>query len=82
MNYKTVTLTFKTYWFFKDHPHIQVTKCKKIINTKTGVLVKYGLRGFYVEGKYYKRSELNKMIEPIKSSSSRLISDLDNVLSI
>ncbi len=65
MNYETVILTFKTYWQFKDYPHIKVTKCKKVINTKNGKLLNYSIRGFYIEGNYYKRSDLNSMIEVI-----------------
>lgn len=81
MNYKTVTLTFKTYWRFKDYPYIQVTKCKKLINTKKGCFINYGLRGFYIDGKYYKRSEINKMIEPIKNTPlDKLLSDLKSVI--
>ena len=81
MNYKTVTLTFKTYRQFKDYPYIQVTKCKKVINTKKGCLINYGVRGFYIEGKYYKRSELNKMLEPIRHTNlDRLLSDLKSVI--
>lgn len=65
MNYQCVTLTFKTFWQFKDHPHLKVTRCKKIINTKTGNILKYNIRGFYIYGKYIKRSEINKHIENI-----------------
>ena len=68
MNYNNVTLTFRTYWRFKNHPHIQVTNCKKIINVKSGKLIKYGLRGFYIEGKYYKRKDINPLLETIKST--------------
>lgn len=66
MNSEYVTLTFKVYWQFKDYPHLKVTKCKKIIDTKRGVLLKYGVRGFYINGSYYKRCEINDMLEPVK----------------
>lgn len=68
MNTETVILTFKTYWQFKKYPYIKVTKCKKIIDTKKGKLVNYGLRGFYINGKYYKRKDLNSMLETIPRS--------------
>ena len=81
MNYKTVTLTFKTYWQFKDYSHIQVTKCKKVVNTKKGTLINYGVRGFYIDGNYYKRKDLKSMLEPIKNTHlDRLLSDLENVI--
>ena len=75
MNYKHVTLTFKTYWILKDYPYIHVTKCKKLINTKKGVLINYGVRGFYIDGNYYKRKDLRNMLVPIKTSP------LDSLLS-
>ena len=65
MNFKAVTLTFKTYWQFKDYPHLKVTKCKKIINEKTGNLLSYSTRGFYINGSYYKRKDINQMLETI-----------------
>ncbi len=69
MNYQTVTLTFKTYWQFKEYPHLKVTKCKKIINCKTGNILKYNVRGFFIVDKYVKRSELNKHIEIIPTKN-------------
>jgi len=65
MNYNSVTLTFKTYWRFKNFHHLEVTKCKKIINTKTNKMLKYNIRGFYINNKYYKRNQLNSMLETI-----------------
>jgi hypothetical protein len=60
-----VNLTFKVLWQFKDFPHYKVTKCKKVINCKINTLLKYTTRGFYIDGKYYKRSDLKDMIEKI-----------------
>ena len=65
MNKQTVILTFDTYWQFKDYPHIRLTKCKKLIDIKRGKLLKYGVRGFFIDGKYYKRKDINAMIEPL-----------------
>lgn len=63
---ETVTLTFTALWQFKDQPHIKVTKCKKIIDVKKGKELKYTTRGFYINGKYVKRKDINSMIEKIK----------------
>ena len=60
-----VILTFDVYWRFKDYNHLKITKCKKIINTLNNKMLKYNKRGFYIEGKYYKRKDLGKMIEKI-----------------
>lgn len=65
MNYINVILTFKVYQQFKEHPHLKITKCKKIINIKTGKILKYNTRGFYIAGRYIKRQELNNHIEKI-----------------
>jgi len=69
MNYERVNLTYNVYWYFKDHPHLKVTRCKKVINTKTNKMLTYGVRGFNIGGKYYKRHELNKMLINIKFES-------------
>ena len=76
MNKETVILTFNVYWQFKDFNYLKVTKCKKIVDTKRGVLLKYGVRGFFIKGKYYKRSELNRLLEPIKNPRLRGFSHL------
>jgi len=65
MNYLLVNVSFKCFWQFRDQPHYKVTKCKKIINIKTGKLLKYHVRGFFINGKYLKRNELNQYLEPI-----------------
>jgi len=67
MNSLDVTLTFKVYWQFKDFPHLKVTKCKKIIDVKNNKLLKYGIRGFYINGYYYKRNQINQMLEIIQN---------------
>ena len=61
-----VTLTFAVFWQFKDSPHYKVTKCKKVINCKTGKLLKYGSRGYFIDKNYVKKNEINKLVEKIK----------------
>jgi len=62
---ETVNVSFKVYWQFKDLPWLKVTKCKKIINCKTGTVLKQHARGFFVNGRYIKRNELNRHIKKI-----------------
>ena len=62
---KTVNLTFKVFWRFKDFPHLEVTKCKKIINSKTGKILNHQARGFFIGGRYVKRKDLNQYLELI-----------------
>ena len=65
MNYEKVNLTFIVYWRFKRFHHLKVTKCKKIIDIKRNKMLKYNSRGFFINGKYYKRNQINSMLEKI-----------------
>lgn len=60
-----VNLTFIVFWRFKDFNHLKITKCKKIIDCKKGKILNYGIRGYFINGKYYKRKDLKPMIEKI-----------------
>lgn len=66
MNYNYVTLTIPYVWQFKEFPWVKVTRKGMVINTKTGNILKYTTRGFYIEGKYYKRKEIRNMVEKPK----------------
>lgn len=68
MNYNDVNVIFRTYWRFKLYHNLEVTKCKKIIDIKRRKLLKYNNRGFFIDGKYYKRSDINSMVERIPKS--------------
>ena len=60
-----VNLIFNVFWQFKEFTHLKVTKCKKIINTKSGKILNYTVRGCFIGGKYYKKNQLNKLTEKI-----------------
>lgn len=60
LNVKTIAK-----WRFKKYPYIQVSKDLNIVNTRTNKKVKHHTRGYYVVDKYYKRHELNDMLELI-----------------
>lgn len=62
---ETVNVTYKVYWRFKDYPWLKVTKCKKIINSKNGTILKQHPRGFFVIDRYIKRKNLKDYIERI-----------------
>lgn len=62
---ETVNVQFKVYWRFKDYPYLKVTKCKKIINCRSGMILKQHSRGFFIVDRYIKRKDLNKHIEKI-----------------
>ena len=60
-----VNVRFKVVWQFKENPEYKVTKCKKVINTKTGNLLIYNKRGFFIKDRYLKRNEINTHLEKI-----------------
>lgn len=64
-----VTVLFTVKWQFKDYPHYKVSTCKKVINCKTGRIVKCtkngGSVGYFISGKFYKKSDINSHIELI-----------------
>lgn len=62
-----VNLTLDVYWRFKDYHHLKITKDKNIINCKKGKILKYNVRGFFIDGRYLKRNQLKKYIEKIPS---------------
>jgi hypothetical protein len=60
-----VNLTFKVLWRFKDYHHLKITKDKRIIDCKKSKILAYNKRGFFIDGNYYKRNDLKRMIEKI-----------------
>jgi hypothetical protein len=66
----TISVSYNLIWMLKDYPHLQITKCKKIFNTKTGRRIKITLNGGSIglwvsPKKFIVKSELNKHIELI-----------------
>lgn len=65
-----VTVLFTVKWEFKEHPHYKISTCKKIINCKTGKIIKCtksgGSVGYFISGIFYKKSDINKHIQLIK----------------
>lgn len=66
MNKNHVTLTIPYVWQLKDYPHIKITRNGMVINAKSGKILKYNTRGFYISGKYYKRKDIRNMSEKPK----------------
>ena len=62
---ETVNIKIDVFWRFKNFHHLKVTKCKRIINCKTGKFLKQHTRGYFISSKYIKRSDLNSHIEPL-----------------
>lgn len=64
-----VQVNFTVKWQFKDYDFYKVSLCKKIINCRTGRIIKCtkngGSVGYFISGKFYKKSDINKHIELI-----------------
>ncbi len=64
-----ISVKFSVFWQVKTASYYKITKCKKIINTRTGKIliqrVKGGAIGWYINKGFIKRSEINNHIEKI-----------------
>lgn len=64
-----VQVNFLVKWQFKDFENYKITTCKQIINCKSGKIIKCtksgGSIGYYIDSKFYKKSDINKYIEII-----------------
>jgi hypothetical protein len=67
-----VQVNFIVKWQFKDYPHYKISTCKKIINCKTGKIIKCtkngGSVGYYINSVFFKKYDINNFIEVIPKS--------------
>lgn len=67
-----VQVNFTVKWQFIEYTHYKVSACKKIINCQSGRIIKCtkngGSVGYFIAGKFYKKSDINKHIEVIPKS--------------
>ena len=67
-----IQVSFIVKWQFKEYSHYKISTCKKIINCKTGRIIKCtkngGSIGYFIAGKFYKKSDINNHIEVIPKS--------------
>lgn len=65
----TVSIKYTLKWRFKKYHNIQITNCKKIINTKTNKILKQCLNGgsigYWIGRKFIPKRKLNENIEII-----------------
>jgi hypothetical protein len=64
-----VQVSYRVKWQFKEHSHYKISTCKKIINCKTGKIIKCtksgGSVGYFINGIFFKKSDINTHIEVI-----------------
>jgi hypothetical protein len=67
-----VQVNYLVKWKFKEYPHYKISTCKKIINCKQGKIIKCtkngGSIGYFISGKFYKKSDINNHIDLIQKS--------------
>lgn len=67
-----VQVNYLVKWQFKDFPNYKISTCKKVINCKTGKIIKCtkngGSIGYFIAGIFYKKSNINDFIEAIPKS--------------
>jgi len=67
-----IQVSYQVKWEFKEYPHYKISTCKKIINCKTGKIIKCtksgGSVGYFINGNFFKKSDINKHIQLIKVS--------------
>ena len=67
-----MSINYTLIWQFKNANHYKVTKCKKVFNTKTNRQLKQcyngGSVGYWIDGKFIVKNNLNKNIEKIQIS--------------
>jgi len=67
-----VQVNFSVKWQFKEYHHYKISTCKKIINCKTGKIIKCtksgGSIGYFIAGNFFKKSDINNFIEIIPKS--------------
>ena len=65
----TISINYILKWRFTNHPHIQITECKRIFNVKTGREKKLTVNGYskglWIDRKFICQKDLNKHIERI-----------------
>lgn len=64
-----VQVSFLVKWQLKEYPQYKISSCKKIINCKTGKIIKCtkngGSIGYYINSIFFKKSDINNHIELI-----------------
>lgn len=67
-----VQVNYLVKWQFKEYPHYKISTCKKIINCQRCKIIKCtkngGSIGYFISGKFYKKSDINNHIELILKS--------------
>ena len=68
-----VKVSYRVKWQFKEYPHYKISACRKVINCQTGKIIKCtksgGSVGYFIAGKFYKKSSINDFIEVIPKTN-------------
>jgi hypothetical protein len=65
----TISVKYALIWQFKNAPWVQITRCKKVFNTRTGRQHKQVMNGrsigYWVGGEFIPLSKVNEKTEKI-----------------
>jgi len=65
-----ISISYEDKWVFKKHPKYIMTKCKKVINIKRGVVIKKtiknGVIGWWISSEFIPQKKINENVELIK----------------
>ena len=54
-----INVILKAKWQLKNNPNYKITECKRVVNSKTGKILKYSQRGYFINGRYYKKKDIS-----------------------
>lgn len=60
-----INVILKAKWQLKNNPNYKITECKRVVNSKTGKILKYSQRGYFINGRYYKKKDIRNNVELI-----------------
>jgi hypothetical protein len=69
-----ITITYAIEWQLSEMPHYKVTKCGKIINAKTGKILKRTINnrctGYWIGKRFYSLEALRQKLERIPKQTT------------
>jgi hypothetical protein len=70
----TISINYTLKWEIDFAPHYKFTICKKLVNCKSGKIIKKvynnGCIGYVIQGKFYSLTKLKTYIKIIKKQTS------------
>lgn len=82
----TVSIKYDLKWQFKNATHYKMTPCRKIVNTRTGRILKCVLNGgsigWWIGKDFIPKSKVNESIELIPIETNNILMFLNSIPSL